>query len=46
VLAATAEALDLSPRAIRPGLLAAFKAMHELGLDAETAMKGLSDAVV
>jgi hypothetical protein len=42
VVCAAAEALDASPRVVRPGLLAAFRSARTLGLDMETVEKALS----
>jgi hypothetical protein len=46
VLAAAAETLDISPRTLRPALIAAFKTMDDLGLDARTAALGLAEETV
>jgi transcriptional regulator with XRE-family HTH domain len=42
VVCAAAEALDASPRAVRPALLAAFTRARELGLSLETAERTLA----
>ncbi|MDP9001553.1 MAG: hypothetical protein M3O46_15745, partial [Myxococcota bacterium] len=41
VVCAAAEALDVSPRAVRPALLAAFARASELGLTLERSLEGL-----
>jgi hypothetical protein len=41
VVCACAEAMDLSPRQVRPGLHAAFAVALEIGLDVQTAERGL-----
>jgi hypothetical protein len=42
VVCAAAEALDVSPRVVRPALLAAFKSAHAVGLDVEAVEKALT----
>jgi hypothetical protein len=42
VVCAAAEALDVSPRVVRPALLAAFKSARAVGLDLETMEKALT----
>ena len=45
VVCAAAEALDVSPRAVRPALLAAFQRAREAGLTLEQVEKALSPEV-
>jgi hypothetical protein len=44
IVCAAAEALDSSPKALRPALLAAFKQAAEMGLTVEDVCKGLGGA--
>ena len=41
IVCVAAEAMDASPRAVRPALLAAFERMKTLGLGVETVLQGL-----
>jgi transcriptional regulator with XRE-family HTH domain len=41
VVCAAAEALDASPRTVRPAVIAAFEAARDVGLDVEGVVKGL-----
>jgi transcriptional regulator with XRE-family HTH domain len=41
VVCAAADALDASPRAVRPAVNAAFEAAHDVGLDVEGVVRGL-----
>lgn len=42
VVCVAAEAMDASPRAVRPALLAAFERMKALGMGVETVLQGLA----
>ena len=42
IVCVAAEAMDASPRAVRPALLAAFERMKTLGMGVETVLQGLA----